>query len=255
MFNQLHNDVLEFAENYRKHNPTFKYAIRKANRKDRLNDGFWFQGTEKYAFLGLINRSGGTNMTKSFGLVFWPNGKDIKCDIEVVFNEESDKKILKFYTELRDLIGGFEKITESKYKKVLANENGFEAATKILDESWTKIHELIIKNGLERILITESEFEENLERINEFKNNPVAIQNYWLFQGNPKVFDFESAIKADAIKNWTVSAHRDKIKPGDKVTDGVVDLEIPAKGRPHSQQNLALGLFSPSHCGSGQATN
>lgn len=31
------------------------------------------------------------------------------------------------------------------------------------------------------------------------------------------IFDFESAIKADAIESWTVSAHSDKINPGDKV--------------------------------------
>ena len=41
--------------------------------------------------------------------------------------------------------------------------------------------------------------------------------NYWVFQGNPKQFDFEGAIKQDAIKTWTVTAHKDKIKEGDKV--------------------------------------
>lgn len=41
--------------------------------------------------------------------------------------------------------------------------------------------------------------------------------NYWIFQGNPGVFDFETAIKNNLLEYWTVSAHKDKIKKGDKV--------------------------------------
>lgn len=41
--------------------------------------------------------------------------------------------------------------------------------------------------------------------------------NYWIFQGNPSVFDFETAIKNNLLEDWTVSAHKDKIKKGDKV--------------------------------------
>lgn len=41
--------------------------------------------------------------------------------------------------------------------------------------------------------------------------------NYWIFQGNPKRYDFKSAIENDALDKWTVSAHKDKIQVGDKV--------------------------------------
>lgn len=41
--------------------------------------------------------------------------------------------------------------------------------------------------------------------------------NYWIFQGNSTVFDFETALRKDILTAWTVSAHRDKIKVGDKV--------------------------------------
>lgn len=41
--------------------------------------------------------------------------------------------------------------------------------------------------------------------------------NYWIFQGNPSVFDFRTAIKNNLLEDWTVSAHKDKIKKGDKV--------------------------------------
>ena len=40
--------------------------------------------------------------------------------------------------------------------------------------------------------------------------------NYWIFQGNPAFFDFETAFRDNLVDSWTVSAHRDKIKAGDK---------------------------------------
>ena len=41
--------------------------------------------------------------------------------------------------------------------------------------------------------------------------------NYWIFQGNPKVYDFENAIRNELLEDWTVSTHKEKIKKGDKV--------------------------------------
>lgn len=41
--------------------------------------------------------------------------------------------------------------------------------------------------------------------------------NYWIFQCNPAEFDFETAIRKNLLQHWTVAAHKDKIKKGDKV--------------------------------------
>ena len=43
------------------------------------------------------------------------------------------------------------------------------------------------------------------------------ITNYWLFQGNSKIFDVAGAMNNNALKTWSVRAHKDKIKKGDKV--------------------------------------
>ena len=47
--------------------------------------------------------------------------------------------------------------------------------------------------------------------------NLNIMTNYWIFQGNPGVFDFETALKQNILTDWTVSAHKDKMKTGDKV--------------------------------------
>ncbi|MDX1760917.1 MAG: AAA family ATPase [Christiangramia sp.] len=50
---------------------------------------------------------------------------------------------------------------------------------------------------------------------NHFKN--VKETSYWIFQGNPEIYDIEKALRAGHLKSWKVAAHKDKIKPGDKV--------------------------------------
>lgn len=41
--------------------------------------------------------------------------------------------------------------------------------------------------------------------------------NYWVFQGNPDKYDFETAFRKDDIHAWTVTSHKTTIKKGDKV--------------------------------------
>ncbi|MDP2238380.1 MAG: AAA family ATPase [Bacteroidales bacterium] len=48
----------------------------------------------------------------------------------------------------------------------------------------------------------------------DFINKPSS---YWIFQGIPKIYDVVASLSANALKSWTVTAHKDKIKPGDKV--------------------------------------
>jgi 5-methylcytosine-specific restriction protein B len=44
-----------------------------------------------------------------------------------------------------------------------------------------------------------------------------SISNYWIFQGNPDKFDFETALKEELLDCWTVTAHKDDFRIGDNV--------------------------------------
>ena len=41
--------------------------------------------------------------------------------------------------------------------------------------------------------------------------------NYWIFQSNPSLYDFETALEQGLLSDWTIAAHKDKIGIGDKV--------------------------------------
>ncbi|MBP8878816.1 MAG: EVE domain-containing protein [Flavobacteriales bacterium] len=44
----------------------------------------------------------------------------------------------------------------------------------------------------------------------------VGETNYWIFQANPKWYDAVGALRDNAVDRWTVAAHKQLIKPGDK---------------------------------------
>ena len=73
------------------------------------------------------------------------------------------------------------------------------------------------KTILEKVRsITDTPFHEISFKSWEWNNNQKKT-NYWVFQGNPRIFDIEKALKDEVLTDWTVSAHKDKIKAGDKV--------------------------------------
>ncbi|MBC7524837.1 MAG: AAA family ATPase [Flavobacterium sp.] len=188
MKNVLHQQVLDNMLQYRNSHPNFKFWLRQVNRKDRLNNGIWFQGTETYAAVGLYNRGGGTNMTRSFFLAFWLGKKDTAgVNLEIVWNEETDQKIISFYKKAIDLLGGFEKLTETKYRKLLATENIKQAAFQFLENEKPQIDSLLIEMGLnETMFITEEQFQSQLQKINliQKKDNTMlnALQKKILIQ-------------------------------------------------------------------------
>ena len=219
MANDLHQKVFEFLETYRNSNPDFFYWFRERNTNGRLDKGLWFQGTEHYAFIGLYDRSGGTNMTRSFGIVFNPVDGKIGCSLEIVFNEEKDQRILDFYHNAVEKIGGLNAIGTTKFQKVLSIENGFYEAEKFLMDVKPQIDQLIKDLGLQDLLfITKEKFNKSFNKITNLINKMLDVPNYWIFQFNPKQWDIRK--KWDTYTKtewWRVTAHKDKIKHGDKV--------------------------------------
>lgn len=177
MPNQLHDSVFSFLENYRKEFPEFYYWLRGRNNKNRLVDGFWFQGNNRYAFVGLYNRGGGSNMTRSVGLVFYYTGDVIGCYVEIVFNEEKDENILHFYHEAMQQLEGFEKQHETKFKKALSSINGFEAARDFLNNVKPQLDHLLINLNLGQLFITRDQFLEKLDNVNAYRIPPNGQAN------------------------------------------------------------------------------
>ena len=173
MPNILHERVLQFLLKYRESNPQFKFWLRQRDRGNRLADGLWFQGTEGYTFVGLYNRGGGTNMTRSFGISFWvhENG-NLDGNIEIVWNEEKDAGIISFYQQAMELLGGFVQKTATKYIKYLGSDNFENKVIDFLDHDKPQIDQLIENLGLsDTMFLSDAKFNEQLNRIRSKKEN------------------------------------------------------------------------------------
>jgi len=49
------------------------------------------------------------------------------------------------------------------------------------------------------------------------KSKDVIDPDYWVFQGNPDIYDINTAIKDKKLETWSVKSHKTKIKIGDKI--------------------------------------
>lgn len=204
MQNFLHDKVFSFCEAYRALNPTFFYWLRERNTKGRLAEGIWFQGNERYAFVGLYDRTGGTNRTRSIGLVFWQNDGIIGCHVEVVFNEEEDEDMLTFYEAVIKLLGGSLEPGETKFQKRLSLENGFEAATEFLNIVKPQIDQLAIKNHVDYIFITPEKFNTKLQIIQHYRKKltPTDKINYILVNISWNSNDWKGVSKDKSGHKW-----------------------------------------------------
>ena len=121
--------------------------------------------------MGLYDRGGGSNMTRSLGLVFVPANNGVSCHFEIVYNEEKDPAILNFYQKVLNLLGGFEKIKETQFRKLLSPNDGFNAASQFLDDIKPAIDELVKQSDLQRLFIEETDFNKKLETVLRIQND------------------------------------------------------------------------------------
>lgn len=237
------NIILEHLLKFKESHPDFTFSLRqrdfaKADSPKRLENGQWFQGSD-YIYVPLFKIGDSSRKIKTFGFVlnFDKNGNISSSTITISCKGGVNRKDVDFHKKLANEIG------------IVLNENNCgdyffdnpKTVTENLDYFLNNIRPIANRlihefNLFEKYTYSETEFQKYLSRINEIRNgSPI---NYWIFQGSPKIYNAVAALNADAVKTWTVSAHKDKIKPGDKfilwqtgpnagcVALGMVDSEV-----------------------------
>tara|TARA_R110000765_G_scaffold423185_3_gene531714 strand:+ start:2091 stop:3923 length:1833 start_codon:yes stop_codon:yes gene_type:complete len=168
----FHEIILKKLLEYRKVHPEFNFLTRqRAGAGKRFESGHWFQGNDGYAFVGLINASGGTNRTRSVGIVINPTENGFNCHLEIVFNEETDLILIEAYKALIDKIGQFNSISETKFSRYLGEvpKNDFTILFDFFEEHYnTIVNEFKIRNR-ETKLVTDKKFEQLLNKVNQHR--------------------------------------------------------------------------------------
>ncbi len=176
--------ILNYLIEKRKTDSNVRFWVRQRDNKNRLSSGQWFQGNEGYIFIGIYNRSGGVNKTRSVGLVVWiDNDGQARSYIEVVWKGEKNKDIIEFYKDFIEKIGGFEKQEETKFKRDFPKDQDVFA---IIDQFYSdykpKMDEVMLDHGLkDQLELTDELMNKSLEKIKGIKakmsNNSDDLSN------------------------------------------------------------------------------
>jgi len=172
---ELHRYAYDLLMNFKTEHPEFTFWFRQRG-EDKFKQGYIFQGNDAYAFVGLYDRGGGSNMTRSVGIVFYPAADGtVGIKLENAFNEEQDQNILSFYEQMRNVSGGFRHMGGTNYQKVFTNP--IDELNEYLINQKPQIDKIINEKGLSSFLITEDNFQKSLKKITPYLNNSSSTES------------------------------------------------------------------------------
>jgi len=189
---KIHEEILEKLLQFQELYPSFTFWLRR--KKDGLQNGMKFQGTDKYISIGLVATDSGNQSTKSIALQIDISDNKLKgCIILIKRNIQSD--------EYRDFYLTFSQcLTEIKpgieWRKELDSSGGIETIFKDLKDFYPIFYSLVEEHKLEnKILISQADFSKSLKKVEQFEallndpmntiqtssQNKILAINYWLF--------------------------------------------------------------------------
>ena len=189
---KIHEEILEKLLQFQELYPSFTFWLRR--KKDGLQNGMKFQGTDKYISIGLVATDSGNLSTKSIALQIDISDNKLKgCIILMKRNIQSDEYrdfYLTFSQWLTEIKPGIE------WRKELDSSGGIETIFKDLKDFYPIFYSLVEEHKLEnKILINQADFSKSLKKVEQFEallndpmntiqtssQNKILAINYWLF--------------------------------------------------------------------------
>ena len=189
---KIHEEILEKLLQFQELYPSFTFWLRR--KKDGLQNGMKFQGTDKYISIGLVATDSGNLSTKSIALQIDISDNKLKgCIILIKRNIQSD--------EYRDFYLTFSQcLTEIKpgieWRKELDSSGGIESIFKDLKDFYPVFYSLVEEHKLEnKILISQADFSKSLKKVEQFEalindpmnsiqtslKNKISTIKYWVY--------------------------------------------------------------------------
>ena len=250
IYKEYENIVYNWLNNKNKQDPNFTFSLRKKSSKDTRSD--YFVGTEKSRYFALtfwtIPISGYEGSSGDCINLVFKISADYRTycyDLKLTqTNTPQDNQNSSVLNLIKSLTKPIKENIGTSYVSDLSNKT-LTIRSKPKKEKYTNLSEMlndIDENLLKFIPLVnkhiEIEKKKNPEFVayrisqNEFQSMQEKLQkrfekhrslenirthNYWIFQGNPNIYDVTSALKAGNLKSWKVAAHKDKIQIGDQV--------------------------------------
>ncbi|WP_276530866.1 AAA family ATPase [Aestuariivivens sediminis] len=178
--------ILDFLIQKRTQIPDLKFGLRQQNRNNRLDEGYWFQGNERYLSVGFSKIGAGNHATKSIGFVLEINSEgEENCRIEIVFKKEKDDKILACFDRIINTLEGFKRIDEKAYMKKYENPDVLKNLEKFLTVEKPIIDGIINEMGLvDKMIFSDEKFNKMLNKVLEIRNNKKSSNPFKIILAN-----------------------------------------------------------------------
>jgi hypothetical protein len=172
---EIHENVLQCLLDIRKNDPTLLFTLRKVNRGNRLDNGYWFHGNDKYLAVSFWKSFDPLNRTPSIYFVVLNDGSTY---LEISFSEQNPDREFISKNIIPTFINRFENNNKHKnnprFRRLRFNGNNYiESLTKFIDEEKKIIDEIIRKysNNEQKAIfsLSEDDFNINLERITQYR--------------------------------------------------------------------------------------
>jgi hypothetical protein len=143
----------------------FKFWLRRRNTNERLDKGFWFNGTDKYIHIGVTKVGSGNLSTQSIGFVIHNvDSENKQCGIEILFKGEKRQNFIDCYSKIAEELGGFDKKNRDQFVKVYSGDI-WSSLDDFFSEQYPKIMKVIKDCGLSNELeIDDEDFEKSLSK-------------------------------------------------------------------------------------------
>ncbi len=165
-----HEDILEKLLEFRKEHPDFNFIPRQRNKSERFEQGYWFPGEERYAFVGLLN-NGSINMTRSIGFVFWRDNDYLGCTLEVITKGIKDERIQRIHNKTLEIFDDFEEERKGKYKRFIGDtSSGYDDLLNKFYRVFLEIKTFVSQEDINKeLIISDKTFNKLIDRINSYR--------------------------------------------------------------------------------------
>jgi hypothetical protein len=160
------NELLSFLISKRTDLNKYRFWLRRRNTNERLDKGYWFNGTDKYIHVGITKLGSGNLSTQSIGFVIYDVGKENRsCGIEILFKSETNPSIIYCYQRIIDELGGFSKAKGNQYLR-LYSSNVWLSLDDFFLVQYPRVMRIIADCGLTNELEIDGEdFDKSLDKI------------------------------------------------------------------------------------------
>jgi predicted ATPase len=168
----LHAILYEYLMGIHKKDPNFRFRVRRMNKQNRLEKGYWFNGNEKWLETSFWDYKDNLHQTSVIRLVYLFETQKWACEL---IGRDSNMRA-EYFVKMAQQIKGFSKDDERKpiWQKGISNLSSSikDGIDYFINQGMkTEIDNYIHQNPLENAInfIPETDFNKDIQKIEKFK--------------------------------------------------------------------------------------